>query len=203
MSKTSISFSVPERLWSSFKEQTDALFLTRSPFLDHVLSCEIPYLVQDLQGLKLSMKAKQFVNSNLKELVAPSPNVNIEVEQETADALRTAVKDHNLVRDAFFCRLLVLLRSTDSLLNHLEVPLAATDKGLRTMLQEMPSSPLKAMEAVRDDPLFYIRHHVEHIHGCGLYRVSLGQPWLSCYIEDEFVEGTRKHARWAKALSLL
>lgn len=200
MSKASMSFSVPVKLWDNFKRQSDDLFLSRGPFLDHVISSELPYLQEDLAGLKQSLKAKRFIGGKLKKEVPLTPNVNIEVREETAEALRSAVKEHNLVRDAFFCRLLVLLRSSDWLLNYLEVPLHANDRGLRAMLEEMPSSPLGAMEAVRDDPLFYIRHHVEHVHGCGLYRVVLPAPWLHCYLEDEFVEGTRAHARTAKQI---
>jgi hypothetical protein len=51
MPKTSISFRVPPKLWSDFKEQTDRLFLSRAPFLDHMVANELPHLQEDLKGV--------------------------------------------------------------------------------------------------------------------------------------------------------
>lgn len=198
MSKVSISFSVPPKRWDAFKQRAHALFLNLGPFLDHMLSVELPHVQADLKGLRLSLRARRYISGAMKKQVPLSPNVNFEVRQETADLLRTVVKEHNLVRDAFFCRLLVFLASSDKLLNYLEVPLYATDRGLRGLLEEMPASPLKAMETIRDSPLFYVREHVQNIHGCGLYRVALPFPELHCYIEDDFVPGTRANRRLAK-----
>jgi hypothetical protein len=203
MSKVSVSFSVESKLWEDFTSQTSALFLNRGPFLDHMLTRELPYLQEDLKGLKQSQKAKRLVSEAIKQVAPPTPNVNIEVRPETADLLRTVVKEHNLVRDAFFCRLLVLLRGSDKLLDYLEIPRYANDRGLNTLLEEMPMSPIKAMEAIRNDPLFYMRHHVLHIHKCGLYRLPIPNPALHCYIEDEHVEGTAAHKRLSKWLHQL
>jgi len=168
-----------------------------------MLAIELPYLQADLKGLRLSLRAKRFISGALKREVPLSPNVNFEVHRETADLLRAVVREHNLVRDAFFCRLLVFLASSDKLLEYLEVPFYATDGGLKGLLEEMPSSPLKAMESVRDNPLFYVREHVQHLHGCGLYRVALPLPALHCYVEDECVSGTRAHRRVAKMFEKL
>lgn len=89
--------------------------------------------------------------------------MSIEVDGEVAATLRRVVKQHNMVRDAFICRLLVFLRSTDILLNWLEVPKAALGGRRAGGLADMPTSPLRAMEAVRDDPLYYVRSHVEDV----------------------------------------
>jgi len=203
MSKTPVSFRVPTKLWEGFTSQANALFLNRGPFLDHMLSVELPHLQEDLKGLALSMRAKRFISGAIKKEVPLSPNVNIEVHTDTANLLRALAKEHNLVRDAFFCRLLVLLRCSDTLLEYLKVPPHASDRGLNVLLEEMPTSPMKALEAVRDNPLYYLREHVEHIHGCGLYRVALPIPTLHCYIEDEHVAGTRANARLSKLLRML
>jgi hypothetical protein len=201
MAKT--SFSVPPKLWSSFKQQTTALFLSHGPFLDHVLAAELPHVREELAGLKLSLRAKRHISGAIKRKVGLAPNVGIEIRPTTAELLRDVVADQNLVRDALFCRLLVLLRGTDKLLEFLGVPKQATDWGLKMHLEEMPSSPLKAMEAVRDDPLYYLREHVKNVHGCGLYLVDLGQPMLACYIEDEHIPGTRANVKVTKLLSQL
>lgn len=202
MSKVSISFSVPPKRWEDFSNRASALFLNRGPFLDHMLSIELPYLQEDLKGLKLSLRAKRSISGELKKLVPLSPNVNFEVREETAELLRGAVKEHNLVRDAFFCRLLVFLACSDKLLDYLEVSHYATDPELRALVDEMPLSPLKTMEAVQANPLSYLRDHVQHIHGCGLYRVGLPTT-LACYIEDEYVAGTRAQKRMAKLFESL
>ena len=56
----------------------------------------------------------------------------------------------------------------------------------------MPSSPMQAMEAVRDDPLFYLRTRVESDGGSGLYLFPLPTKLhgFSCYLDDEDVPNT-------------
>lgn len=198
MTKTAISFKVPEKLWNSFKDQTDELFLSRAPFLNYMVQRELTHLREDLAGRKLSTRAKRRISGELKRAGAKSKN--IEVAPKTADSLRAAMAEHNLVRDAFMCRLIIFLRSTDALLNELEIPRHATSKGIKTHLGEMPSSPLRAMEAVRDDPLFYIRNHLRERYGCGVYSVRLPEylDWAACYLDDELVPGTRTHRRKQK-----
>lgn len=198
MPKTAISFNVPPKLWEAFKKQTDELFLSRAPFLDHLVANELPHLKSELEGLKLSLRAKRHIAGAMKKQAPVS--VNIEVRSETAEALREAVRAHNLVRDAFMTRLLIFLRSTDALLKYLEVPYIATSRGTDIYLDEMPASPLKAMEAVRDDPLFYVRHHVEHAWEQGIYRVALPRQldWAACYLADEDIPGTGAHRRQEK-----
>lgn len=186
----SISFRVPPPLWTKFKEQTDALFLSRAPFLDHMLSVELPHLRNDLQDIKLNTRTKRYIANALTKQDPVS--VNIDVRQETADALREAVQEHNIVRDAFVCRLLIFLRSPDSLLKRLDIPQYANDYGLNGILEEMPASPLKAMEAVRDDPLFYIREQLKQRHDLRVYTLELWPEidWAACVLPAERVPGT-------------
>lgn len=200
MPQPAISFRVPDKLWDAFKVQTDSLFISRAPFLNYMVKRELVHLREDLAGVTLSMRAKRHISGRLKSLGARSRN--IEVDADTADALRAAMAEHNLVRDAFMCRLIIFLRSTDTLLKYLDLPRYATDRGISSMLEEMPASPLRAMEAVRDDPLFYIRSHLHHVHGCGVYRVQLPHEhnWAACYLEDEYVDGTRAFRKQQKGI---
>ncbi|MFG6490527.1 hypothetical protein ACG04R_27940 [Roseateles sp. BYS78W] len=193
-----VNINVPPKLWAAFKKQTDDLFLSRAPFLDYMLSTELGHLRVELEGLKLSLRAKRHIAGAMKRTGPTS--VNIEVRPETAEALRDAVRAHNLVRDAFMCRLIIFLRSPAPLLNRLEVPLIATGGDTHMWLEPMPSSPLAAMEAVRDDPLFYVRSHVQNTWDCGIYRVALPRSldWAACYLEDEVVPGTAAHRRMQK-----
>jgi hypothetical protein len=197
MPKTAISFNVPPKLWEAFKKQADELFLNKAPFLDYMVSRELRELRAELAGLKNSLRAKRHIAGAMKRTDPTS--VNIEVRPETADALREATHAHNLVRDAFMSRLILFLRSNDAMLKYREVPRVATSRpGLG--LKEMPASPMKAMEAVRDDPLFYVRSHVEQAWKLGIYRVPLPRSidWAACYLPDESVEGTAAHRRQKK-----
>lgn len=195
MPKAAISFNAPPKLWAAFKKQTDELFLSRAPFLDYMVASELPHLRAELDGLKLSLRAKRHIAGAMKRTGPVS--VNIEVRPETASALREATQAHNLVRDAVMARLLLFLRSTDAFLKYLEVPRLASSRGTDAFLEEMPSSPLKAMEAVRDDPLFYVRHHVEFAWEKGIYRVPLPRQldWAACYLADEDIPGTAAFRR--------
>lgn len=194
MTPQKISFKVPPELWQSFSVQARDLFLSRAPFLNHMIATEVPHLKNDLAGKSLSLRAKRHISGMLKKQGAKS--VNIEVEQNTAEQLNDVVRECNLVRDAFLCRMIVFLRGSDALLKYLEIPqqidvLSSQVPGL----ESMPTSPLKAMESVRDDPLFYIRHHLDEFSGCGIYNVALPRKldWMACYLEDEDVPGTPKH----------
>ncbi|MDM0071632.1 hypothetical protein [Variovorax sp. J31P207] len=198
-----ISFRVPQPLWQNFKSQTDSLFLNAGPLLDYVIARELPQLRVDLGTSVLSAQARRYISGQLKKLTGrdtagPAPNVNIRVRPSTVSALDEAVEAHNLVRDAFLCRVVIFLRSTDSLLKHLGVPTrvapylgSATGRSLG--LEDMPTSPLMAIEAVRDDPFYYLRAHVQDNWDCGLYRVQLPSTfaWAACYLEDQDVRGTK------------
>jgi len=203
MSKVTVSFKVPPKLWENFRQQSDDLFLSRAPFLNYMLRQELSRLEEELRGLRQSLRAKRHISGRLK-VTGPTP-VSIEVDGEVAATLRRVVKQHNMVRDAFICRLLVFLRSTDTLLTWLEVPKAALGGRRSGGLADMPTSPLRAMEAVRDDPMYYVRNHVEDVQGCGIYRVALppGAEWASCYLPDDEVPTTGAFRRRQKDLNLM
>jgi len=191
MSFQKISFVVPPGLWESFAAQANTLFLNRAPFLNHMISKEIPELTTDLAGRRLSTASKRYISGLLKKQGAKS--VNIEIETQTAQSLNYIVDDFNLVRSAFLCRLIIFLRSSDALLRFLDVPTSVGGRILSDGLPPMPSSPMKAMEEVRDDPLYYIRHHVRENHGTGIYGVQLPREldWCACFLEEKDVPGTR------------
>jgi hypothetical protein len=203
MSKQPISFNVPPKLWEPFRRQTEGLSFSRASFLDDMIRAELPNLREDLAGLRLSTRAKRFIAGEVKRTGPVS--VNIEVQPETADALREAEKEHNLVRSAFMSRLILLLRSSDALLDLLQVP-RTTQRvpGAGAWLEELPSSPMKAMEAIRDDPLFYVRWRVKENWGQGVYRLDLLQfPWATCYLDDEQVPGTAAYRKRRKEEALI
>ena len=188
MGPQKISFKVPPGLWESFSKQAGSLFLARAPFLNHMISKEVHELIVDLAGRRLSLPAKRHISGMLKRQGAKS--VNIEVEKSTAAALNKIVQEGNLVRDAFLCRLIIFLRGSDWLLDYLEVPREVRAGDGR---EAMPSSPMKALEVVRDDPLYYVRGNVQDTWKCGIYAVRLPDSldWAACYLEDSEVPGTK------------
>ena len=57
----------------------------------------------------------------------------------------------------------------------------------------MSTSPLKAMEEIYADPLYYIRSHLnDSFWKCGVYDCELPRSWdwAVCLIKDEDVPGT-------------
>lgn len=194
MSLTKISFRVPPGLWQRFAEQAKDLFLNRAPFLNYMIQRELPELERDLDTRRLSTQARRYISGQLKRQGAKS--VNIEIASSTAAELKRVMSDHNLVRDAFLCRLLIFLRSTDPLLGFLDVSNKVKENihypdGILG-LEAMPASPLGAMEAVRSNPMFYVRNYVENRWSCGIYRVPLPREfdWAACFLEDEDIPGT-------------
>ena len=191
MSKTSISFRVPTALWRNFKQQTDALFLSRAPFLDHVLHVELNHLSSDLDGTKLSSRTKRYIANKFPR---ENVSVNIDVSPQTAKQLRDVLGQHNLVRDAFMARLIIFLRGGKYILNDLEIPheITATGPWAQLDLPSMSTSPMRAMGDVLEDPLYYVREYVRYRWGMGLYVVDLhpNLDWAACTLAPDRVEGS-------------
>lgn len=192
MPKTSISFRVPSTLWTNFKQQTDSLFLSRAPFLDHVLQVELKHLATDLDGIRLSSRTKRYIANKLPRLDPIS--VNIEVSASTAQQLREVMNQHNVVRDAFINRLIIFLRGEKYIFDDLEVPHRITDSGPwgKVGLPSLPTSPVLAMSEVIDDPLYYLRGYVQHRWGKGLYAIELPSwlDWAACTLPHERIVGS-------------
>lgn len=182
-----------EPMYAAFDQQMASALLRRDAFLDKVIAIEIPHLREDLQGNRLSDKAHRHISRELKMLgglqAPPLRQVSLSIRHATAEALRETVEEHNLVRDAFLNLLIMLLRSSDEILDHLDLPKRV---GSVRGTEDMPTSPLRAIEEAQSDPLYYLRAGCEARHGCGLYKLPLPTKIqaFSCYLPDEHVPGT-------------
>lgn len=186
---------LPSVYWAFTRQVRDALLL-RDAFLDRVIANEISHIKLDLKGLKMSDEAKRYVSSELDRLPGKGKKlhpVSITVRSTTADALREVVKEHNLCRDSLINWIIILLRSTDKLLDLLDLPKSvSTTRGT----DDMPTSPLQAIEAAQWDPFYYLRSASQTQYHCGLYTLlikALHLPQLnglSCYLPDEMVPKT-------------
>lgn len=195
MSQTKITVKIYEPLLRDFDKQIDALFIKRDAFLNNMIKGEVQHLAADMEGKRLSASAKRYIAGELKRL--GTVPVNIVVDRATADNLNAVVDATNLVRDAFVNRLIMLLRSSHQLLNYLELPEFITGSAFDSCIEPMPTSPMKAIEAVHSDPLFYLRVACEERHKTGLYLLDL-PPKLAgfaCYLDDASVPGTEVHAQ--------
>lgn len=191
---TKITVKIYEPLLRDFGKQIDSLFIKRDAFLNSMIQEEVRHLASDLEGKKLSVRAKRYIAGELKKL--GTVQVNIVVDKTTADQLNAIVEKTNIVRDAFINRLIMFLRSSSPLLSYLELPEFITGSAFESYVEPMPTSPMKAMEAVHSDPLFYLRVAAEERHNTGLYLIDL-TPKLAgfaCHLDDSQVPGTKAHA---------
>lgn len=185
-------------MYADFERQVSDALLRRDAFLDRMIQQEIPYLREDLKGKKLSPEANRYISRSLKGLGGRDTpelrQVSIAVKHETADALRAVVEEHNLVRDAFLNRLIALLRSSDKLLDSLGLP-KKISSFRRDGTEDMPTSPMRTIREVLDDPFFYLRHECEMQHGHGLNLLEFPEQLhgLCCYLPDDRVSGTQAH----------
>lgn len=182
-----------EPMYAAFDQQMAAALLRRDAFLDKVIAIEIPYLREDLKGNRQSDKAYRHISRELKKLggqkAPPLKQVSLSIRHTTAEALRGAVEEHNLVRDAFLNLLITLLRSSDAILDALDLPKRV---GSVRSTEDMPTSSLRAIEEAQSDPLYYLRAGCEARHGCGIYKLPLPTAIqaFSCYLADDQVPGT-------------
>lgn len=189
MATKKITLQVPRGLWANFSVQTKLLFVNRAPFLDHMLGLELPRVSEELGDYQMSPKARRYISGQLAK--ADAKAVNIEIQEQTAFELNRIVEKHGLVRDALICRLIIFLRGSDALLKYLEMP--KDTNRLWGGVTAISTSPLKAMEDIYSDPLYYIRSHLnDSFWKCGVYDCDLPRSWdwAVCLIKDEDVPGT-------------
>jgi hypothetical protein len=193
MNYTKMTVKIYEPLLDSFDKQLVGLCLKRDAFLNQMIKVETPHLKRELEGRRLSAQARRYIAGSLKRLGTKS--VNVVVDTETATALKDVVQATNIVRDAFVNRLLMFLRSSDALLKRYRLPQQINWEEFKIWYEDMPTSPLKAMEAVFSDPLYYLRLAVRERHGTGLYLLTLPETFVgfSCYLDDASVPGTQEY----------
>lgn len=130
------------------------------------------------------------------------------MRQSTADALRALAEDHNLVRDALINWIVALLRSSDTLLDRLDLP-KRVNRWTAGGIEDMPNSPIRAIEETQWDPFYYLRSDCFERHGCGLYALPLPPQLhgMACYLPDDQVPRTTafqaRAAREAEESSML
>ena len=202
MEETKITTKIYVPMLESFNKQINRLHIKRDSYLNAMIKSELPYLEKEMRGKVLSSKAKKYIAGSLKRM--GTHNVNIVVEKETAERLNKIVSEYNLVRYAFINRLIVFLRSSESFLENIGLPLRIDTNAYKNMVWDLPTSPLRAIEEVMTDPLFYLRTASEEMDGIGLYERVLPHNMVGfcCYIEDVYVPDTIDYKEFHAELAL-
>lgn len=193
MGQTKITVKIYEPLLKGFDLQLDKLFVKRDAFLNAMIKEEVQHLANDMEGKRLTLRTKRYISGELRRM--GTKPVNVVVDKATAEALNSVVDAANLVRDAFINRLIILLRSSAPLLKYLELPEFITGSEFDSGVEPMPTSPMRALEAVHADPLFYLRVACEERHKTGLYLLDLPSKLagFTCYMDESMVPGTKAH----------
>jgi hypothetical protein len=201
---TKMTVKVYAPLWEDFDARISRLPVSRDRFLSHVIEMETPRLADAMAGKKLSSRARGHISSTLASMGTKTGDairtVNIGVDEDVAHALRHVVKASNLVRDGFFNRLILFLRSSDALLDRFDLPRrehGEVGKSYGNSIAK-PVSPLTALEEIFDDPLWYLHMAVQEIYETNLYLLDLASARLdgfACWLDDSLVPGTRANRR--------
>jgi hypothetical protein len=195
---TKISVRVYEPLFKGFQRYFQGgvrpSVLKRDAVMDWVISGEIDHIQRDLEGKRLSSKARRFISGRIKK--APTVQASFALRKSTADALNAVVAEHNLVRDSLIGWMIAMLAARPSLLEALNLPKSEHDIRKLSIFLEGPS--LTALDAIQEalcDPFFYLRHACEEWHGVGLYALELpaNLTIVTCFLTDERVPGTKAH----------
>ena len=203
MNQTKMTVKIYEPLLKSFDDQMDLLCIKRDAFLNNMIKRETPNLAQELDGRRLSSNARRYISGSLKKM--GTRTVNVVVEKETADALKAVVDASNIVRDAFINRLIMFLRSADTVLDYFGIPKSIVPSDFHDWYEPMPTSPMKAMEAVFFDPLYYLRIAAEERFDQGLYLLDMPEEFVgfACYLDDSSVPGTKDYEEFMEQGDLM
>jgi len=114
------------------------------------------------------------------------------------------VNQHNLCRDAFVNFLFACLRREDGFLKYLGFSTRVGKIGWQSGVEDMPTSPLKAIEVSLSDPLYYMRSECQDLYSCGLYALELPAQMhgFACHLPDHLVPGTASHAEFQAAFDI-
>jgi len=191
--RTKMTMKVYHPLWENFDAQIERLPISRDQFLNRVLRKETPRLAEAMGGKKLSREANRWISSQLARLKPKT--INIGVDKDVADALNEVVKASHMVRDAFFNRLIAFLRSSDTLLDYLDLPKLEDGKVGKDFADiAKPVSPLSTLEETFDDPLWYLHMAARERHETSLSLLDFPSPKMdgfACWIDDSAIAGTR------------
>lgn len=204
---TKLTVKLFQPMYAKFSKQLAAMPLLKDAFIEEMILSELRYLEEDLSGKVNSEAARRYIAGSLKRMGPKDKElepVSIKVALSTATRLRRVAERHNLCRDAFVNFLFACLRGEDGFLRYLGFSTRVGKIGWQSGVEDMPTSPLKAIEVSLSDPLYYMRSECQDLYGCGLYALELPSQMhgFACYLPDHLVPGTPEHAEFQAAFDL-
>ncbi|MDH5547134.1 MAG: hypothetical protein OEZ43_16220 [Gammaproteobacteria bacterium] len=189
MEQTKVTLKIYQPLLKAVNNQFRALFVKRDAFLNSVLRMESSCLEAELEGRRLSSKARKHISDSIKRL--DTTTINVLVDKEVASRLNKVVKQGNLVRDAFANRVFLFLLSPRQLLKWLDLPEYSSSFEFDNY-EDVPTSPLMAAQHIFSDPLWYLRVAMAERNETGLYLALLPGKFsaFSCYLDDAQIPGS-------------
>lgn len=204
---TKITVKLFQPMYEKFSRQLAAMPLLKDAFIDEMILSELRYLEEDLSGKVNSEAARRYIAGSLKRMGPKDREldpVSIKVALSTAAMLRRVAERHNLCRDAFVNFLFACLRGEDRFLKYLGFSTRVGKIGWQSGVEDMPTSPLKAIEVSLSDPLYYMRSECQDLYSCGLYALELPSQMhgFACYLPDHLVPGTAEHVEFQAAFDI-
>jgi len=204
---TKITVKVFQPMYEKFSRQLGAMPLLKDAFIEEMILSELRYLEEDLSGKVNSEAARRYIAGSLKRMGPRDKElepVSIKVAVSTAATLRRVAEQCNLCRDAFVNFLFACLRGEDGFLKYLGFSTRVGKIGWQSGVEDMPTSPLKAIEVSLSDPLYYMRSECQDLYGCGLYALELPPQMhgFACHLPDHVVPGTAEHAEFQAAFDI-
>lgn len=162
--QTKITMTVWEDLFTLFSKKLDSCFIKRDAFLNHIIRVELDNLKKGLAGRKNSLEAKRYISSKIKDL--ETKTINVVVDKDVAKDLNSIVREHNLVRDAFINRLLLLLSFPEVLLSHMfDVQLTRVVDDVELELESPARTFIDSLTFTLNAPNFYIQKELDIRYG--------------------------------------
>ncbi len=199
MTKITVKFYAP--MFRQFEAAIARVMLLRDNYIDHMISAELEHVEEDLKGKRNSEVARRHIASALKRMGGAEAGVcvtaSIKIRKSTAASLRKVVKKHNLCRDALLNRLLAYLHGYPEWMADMLLATRLSDIPSQAGVQDMPASPLEAIEESLVDPLYYLRADCHHHQDVGLYEAGAQPKWhgFACYLDDAAVPGTKAYVK--------
>lgn len=190
MNQTKVTFSIMKPVARVLEKAIAKNFLKRDPFLNHLISVELPHIAEALKGRKNSTTARAFIDKSLDKKRA-TVALTVVLDKSVAERLSSITKKHVVSRDALINRILLFMLFGHSQLLKLEIqPLARDVESFTSYTEGVPTSPMSALAYIMDDPLFLIREDLRAIRK-NMYLINLDSVTdglnekTACFLEDK------------------
>lgn len=191
MSKAKILVQGVTPVVNRLNEKIKTIGLRRDIYLNNILRVEVARLDTALEGKENSVEAKDYLVKALRAL--PTTAVSIMLEKDVIESIDKVCEKHNLARDCFVNRIFFFLAAEEK---HLSAVGFQKD-AISADLNSLSVNSLDNAGSFLMDPFFEIREFLSTNQvGDGFYSWPFHGKLmgLNCYMEDEYVPGTKQYS---------